>query len=169
MGKPELLLQHFDEWMIRWKHFQSEDDFKIEKAAQSRRQRNYALTTAVFGSAVAYTAAPATINRIFSAPHFFDFGLDVTIKHTIRDFLNGRRRYTPNGYGRLLAIALPTFTTVCVLEHLSEGKRVKDYKKVESVFGEQFRRYCKNGKMDEYMPINIKAPLPKEEANAIYA
>ena len=164
MGKPELLLQHFDEWMVRWKHFQSPADFQIEKSAQKRRQRNYGITAAVFTAAVTYTAAPSTINRVFSAPHFFDFGADAMIKHSIRDFVNGRRRYTPNGYGRLLAIALPTYTSICVLEHMNEKKRLEQYKTVESVFGEQFRRYAKDGKIEEFLAVNITAPLPEAEA-----
>lgn len=164
MSKPELTMQHVDEWMIRWRHYQTEEDWKIEKAFQARRQRNYGITAAVFTGATLYTAGPATINRIFGAPHFFDMGVDVAVKDTLRNFINGRRRFTPNGYGRIASIVLPTYLTVCALEHFNGKKRLEEYKKVETVFGEQTRRFIKNGKIDEFLAVNIKATLPANEA-----
>jgi len=123
-SKPELLQQHLDEWMIRWRHFQTYDDFKIEKRAQTRRQRAYVIATGVFGFMTVYTAAPATVKRCLSAPHFFDMGIDVAIKHGLRDTINSYRRWTPNGYGRVLGIAVPTFLTVALLEHRSQQQHL---------------------------------------------
>jgi hypothetical protein len=163
-SKPELLQQQLDEWMIRWRHFQTYEDYQIEKRAQSRRQRNYTLAGAVFGLSTIYTASPSTVKRCLSAPHFFDMGIDVTIKHGLRDFVNGYRRWTPNGYGRVLAIAVPTYLTACLLEHQSAKKRMNDYLAAETVFGEQARRYVKNGKIEEFLAINIGATLPATEA-----
>ena len=104
LGKPDLILQELDEWMIRWRRFQTTDDLKIEQTRQNYRQRNYGISLGVFTLATGYTAAPSTINRIFGPPHFFDFGIDVQIKEGLRSLLNSRRRYTPNGLGRILCI-----------------------------------------------------------------
>jgi alpha-L-arabinofuranosidase len=154
-SKPELVLQHLDEWMIRWKHFQTEDDWKIELAAQKRRQTNYGITGAVFVGSYLYTMAPATVNRWFGAPHFFNIGVDVAIKDFIRTTVNGQRRYTPTGYGRIAFNFIVPFVTISLLEHRSEKKRLNDYVKVESTFGEQARRLVKTGHIEEFLAPNV--------------
>lgn len=163
-SKPELVLQDFDEWMIRWKHYQTESDFNIEVGRMKSRHFNYGVTGSVFLASVAYTAAPSTINRIFGAPHFFDFGVDVTIKETLRSTINSRRRFTPNGLARALTVFVPTYLTIAFLEHRGEKARLQQYLKQETVFGEQCRRFVKNGKIEEFLAVNVKATLPATEA-----
>jgi hypothetical protein len=156
-AKPELLLQNLDEWMIRWKHFQTEADWKIELAAQQRRQMNYGITGVVGVSTFLYTMSPSTANRWFGAPHFFNIGPDVAVKDFLRNTLNSRRRYTPNGYGRMAFNFFFPFMTIAVLEHRSEKIRMQDYLKAETTFGEQARRLVKNGKLEEFLAPNIGA------------
>merc|ERR1712146_85302 len=148
---------HLDQWMIRWKHFQTETDWKIELAGQKRRQYNYAITGAVAVGTYAYTMSPSTVNRWFGAPHFFNIGIDVQIKDMIRNTLNSRRRWTPNGYGRIAVNFFLPVTTIAVLEHRSEKIRMQDYLQAETIFGEQARRLVKNGKIEEFLAPNIEA------------
>lgn len=163
MGKPELVLQNLDEWMIRWKHFQTKSDWEIEQRAQCRRQRNYAVGAGTLVCSWLYTAAPSTVNRIFSAPHFFDMGIDVAIKDGLRNFLNSRRRFTPNGYGRLGAVFVPPYLVLAFLEHRGEQGRLNEYLAAETAFGEQARRLVKNGKLEEFLCPNVGATLPEKE------
>jgi hypothetical protein len=156
-SKPELYLQHLDEWMIRWKHFQTEEDWKIELAAQKRRQMNYAIAGAALVGSHLYTMSPATVNRWFGAPHFFNIGVDVAIKDFIRTTVNGTRRYTPMGYGRIAFNFTVPFVTLCLLEHRGEHKRLNEYLKVETAFGEQARRLVKSGHLDEFLCPNVGA------------
>ena len=156
-AKPELVLQHLDEWMVRWKHFQTEADWKIELDAQKRRQRNYGLTIGAFTATYLYTMAPSTVNRYFGAPHFFDIGVDVAIKDFLRTTINSQRRWTPNGYARIAANFTVPFLTISFLEHSSEKKRLGQYLQIESVFGEQARRLVKNGKIEEFLAPNVNA------------
>jgi hypothetical protein len=168
ISKPELVLQELDEWMLRWRHYQSEQDFNTEVARVKSRQWNYAISGGVFLASGLYTAAPATINRVFGPPHFFDFGVDAQIKDSIRTFINSRRRFTPNGLGRIASIFVPTFLTVAVLEHRAESARLNTYLKAETVFGEQARRRVKTGKIEEFLAVNVKGSLPAKEA-VVYA
>lgn len=163
MGKPELVLQHLDEWMIRWRHFQHEDDWKIEKSRQSSRKFNYGLSLGVLGAAGMYSMGRATVNRTFGAPHFFDIGVDVQAKTFIKNTLNGCRRYTPMGYGRVLFMGVPAYLTLYFTEHRAEQKRLDSYLASNTVFGEQARRLVKTGKIEEMLAIKIKAPLPEKE------
>ena len=156
-SKPELTLHFLDDWMIRWKHFQTEADWKIELAAQKRRQMNYGITGTLGLGCWLYTLSPSTVNRWFGAPHFFNIGADVAVKDFIRNTLNGRRRFTPNGYGRIAFNFVVPFTSICLLEHRSEKIRMNDYLKAETVFGEQARRLVKSGKIEEFLCPNIGA------------
>lgn len=158
-SKPELVLQHLDEWMIRWKHFQTEADWKIELAAQKRRQFNYGVAGSIFVGCWFYTMTPATVTRYFSAPHFFNIGIDVAIKDTIRTTLNSTRRYTPPGFARIMFNGFFPYVAVVALEHRSEKKRLNDYLNVESTFGEQARRLVKTGKIEEFLAPNIGTTL----------
>lgn len=166
--KLELKQQETDEWMIRWRRYQSQDDYAIEKKHQARRQRNFWIVGIDIAALWTATAAPATINRMFGAPHTLDIGIDAQIKESIRSTINCCRRWTPNGYGRLLAVLAPTYFTFQWLEARSQVQRMNDYIAADTVFGEQHRRYLKTGKCDEFLAVNIKAPLPKQEA-VIYA
>uniref|UniRef100_A0A7S1L1M3 Uncharacterized protein n=1 Tax=Neobodo designis TaxID=312471 RepID=A0A7S1L1M3_NEODS len=158
-SKPELLLQELDQWMIRWKHFQTEADWQIELAAQKRRQMNYGITGGVALGTFLYTMSPSTANRWFGAPHFFNIGVDVQIKDFIRNSLNSRRRFTPMGYGRMAVLFTVPFLTIASLEHRAEKIRLQEYLKVESVFGEQARRLVKNGKIEEFLAPNVGAAM----------
>lgn len=169
MGKPELQLQYLDEWMIRWKKFQTESDWNLEKGRQSRRKRNFLLSALVGGALTMYTAGTATIKRQFGPPHFFDVGFDAKIKNSIVQFMTSRPRYTPQGYGRLLVVGLPTYLTFAFLEHRAEASRLNKYLHQDTVFGEQARRLVKTGKIEEYLPVNIQASLPEKEAHRLYA
>ena len=155
INKPELILQELDQWMIRWKHFQTEADWQIELAAQKRRQMNYGITAAVGGANFLWSMSPSTANRWFGAPHFFNIGIDVQIKDFIRNTLNSRRRFTPMGYGRMALLFTVPFVTLSVLEHRGEKARLQEYLKVESAFGEQARRLVKNGKIEEFLCPNV--------------
>ncbi len=167
-NKVELVQQESDEWMIRWRRYQSFEDYQIEKRAQARRGFNFKLSAALCGGLWLYTAAPSTVNRMFGAPHTFDIGVDAQIKESIRSTVNGVRRYTPNGYGRLFTVLAPTYFVFQFLEGRSQITRMNDYLKAETVFGEQHRRRIANGKIDEFLAVNIQAPLPKNEA-VVYA
>lgn len=162
-NKVELIQQDTDEWMLRWRRFQTFEDYQIEKNLASRRSRNFKLSAAVAGGLWFYTAAPSTINRMFGAPHTLDIGIDATIKETIRSNINCCRRFTPNGYGRLLSVWGPTYFIFQFLESRSQITRMEEYLKIESVFGEQHRRRVANGKIDEFLCINVQASLPKSE------
>ena len=162
-NKVELIQQETDEWMLRWRRFQTFEDYQIEKNCQNRRSRNFKLSAALAGGLWLYTAAPSTINRMFGAPHTFDVGVDANIKESIRSTVNGVRRYTPNGYGRLLAVWAPTYFLFQFLESRSQVARMEEYLKIESVFGEQHRRRVANGKIDEFLAVNVQASLPKSE------
>eukprot|EP00758_Cryptobia_borreli_P015047 Tbor_TRINITY_DN5983_c1_g6::TRINITY_DN5983_c1_g6_i1::g.18656::m.18656 len=163
MGKPELVLQHLDEWMIRWRHFQSQDDWRIEKDREFTRRLNYGIGIGIAGSMGMYTMAPATVNRIFGPPHFFDIGIDVEWKNFVRRTLNGTRRYCPNGYGRVLFMGIPTYIAVAALEHFAESNRLNKYLKADTVFGEQARRLVNTGKIEEMLAVRLQAPLPENE------
>jgi hypothetical protein len=167
-SKTELIQQETDEWMLRWRRFQTYEDFQIEKRLQSRRQRNFGVAGAVLAAAWTFTAAPSTINRMFGPPHTFDVGVDAQIKESIRSTINGVRRWTPNGYGRLLAVWVPTYLAFYALERQSQVTRMGDYLKAETIFGEQHRRRVNDGKLDEFLCVNVQATLPKADA-VIYA
>lgn len=168
MGKPELVLQHLDEWMIRWKKFQTEGDWNIELRRQQARKRNFLISSGVCGALTMYTAGPATIKRQFGPPHFFDIGLDVKIKNSIMNYMLTSNRYTPTGYGRFLVVGIPTYFIFAFLEHRYETKRLRAYLQQPTVFGEQARRLVNTGKIEEYLPVNIQATLPEEEAEKLY-
>ena len=164
MGKPELTLMHLDAWMLRWRHYQSHEDWQVEVSRQKRRQFDIGVALFIAGSASLYTTSIATGKRWFSAPHFFDIGVDVAVKTFIRDkIILGHRRYTPGGYGRLAIVALPTYFTFVSLEHWAESSRLQTYLAADTVFGEQARRFVSTGKIEEFLPINIKAPVPNNE------
>eukprot|EP00759_Apiculatamorpha_spiralis_P012873 PhF_6_TR19728/c0_g1_i1/m.28793 len=167
-SKVEIKLQNFDEWMIRWRKFQTIEDWNIEKAAQSTRQRNYVATGALGVWLGAYTAAPSTLQRIFGPPHFFDAGFDVALKANLLNFFNGRRRFTPNGWGRAAVVGIPPFLLLAVLQHSAETTRWNAYLRQPTVFGEQARRYNQTGKIEEFLGINLQATLPDNE-RVIYA
>ena len=162
-SKVELKQQYHDEWMIRWKRYQTREDFDIEVQSQNRRQWNYATTAGMFLVSGLYTAGPATINRVFGPPHFFDNGIDVPIKDSIKGTLNGFRRWTPNGFGRIAAIGIPSYLTLAVLEHWNQQARWNSYLGSNTAFGEQARRFEKTGKIEEFLCLNVKATLPKED------
>ena len=167
-GKPEMKLLKLDDWMCRWKKFQSESDYKIEVNRQWQRKRNYALSFTTFFGLFVWTAAPATVNSWFSAPHLFDIGVDGEIKTFMKTTLNAQRRYTPNGNMRAVVTAFPAYLLLATLEHLAEKKRWNLYLKQQTVFGEQARRLNETGKIEDMLPINIKAPL-SEKDSIIYA
>ncbi|KAG5475814.1 hypothetical protein CUR178_03527 [Leishmania enriettii] len=166
--KVELTLQHLDEWMLRWRKFQTESDWRIETNRQWWRQANIMTAAAVMGSLVMYTAGAATIRRQFGPPHFFDIGVDAKIKESICDAMTSRWRYTPQGYGRLMVVGVPTFFVFAVSEHIQERRRLRAYVKQNTVFGEQARRLVQNGKIEEYLAVDIKASLP-EKQRQLYA
>jgi hypothetical protein len=168
MGKPEITLQHLDEWMIRWRKYQTESDWQIETSRQWWRQTNYGIASAVFVGTGLWTAGTATVNRWFSAPHFFDIGIDVAIKDKLKNTLNSTYRYTPQGFGRVAIIGLPTYFTFIGLEHWQEGRRLNSYLKQNTVFGEQARRFVNSGKIEEFLAVNIKASLPESQSK-VYA
>lgn len=161
--KVELSLQYLDEWMLRWRKFQTESDWRIEKDRQWWRQTNIGVAAGVMGGLVMYTAGSATIQRQFGPPHFFDVGVDVKIKNFISESLTSRWRYTPQGYGRLLVVGLPTYLTFIGLEHIQERRRLRLYVRQNTVFGEQARRLVETGKIEEYLPVNIQASLPQNQ------
>lgn len=169
MGKPELLLQHLDEWMVRWKKFQTREDWNIERCRQQQRKVNFLSSCALGGALTMYTAGPATIKRQFGPPHFFDIGLDVKLKEGISKFMLSKKRYTPTGYGRLLVVGIPTYCLFALLEHGAEKKRLRSYVAQPTVFGEQARRLLNTGKIEEYLPVNIKASLSEDEETRLYA
>ena len=163
MSKVELKAQYFDEWMIRWRRYQAVSDWEIETRSQARRERNYLISGTLSAAAGFYTMAPSTVNRVFGEINFFDNGFDSRIKNSIRSFLNGQRRWTPNGYLRIASIIAPGYVAVVGLERLNENKRWAEYLRQETVFGEQARRYEKSGKIEEFFAINIRAPLPEAD------
>jgi hypothetical protein len=161
--KVELTLQYLDEWMLRWRKFQTESDWQIEKNRQWWRRANIVTAGAVMGAMTMYTAGAATIRRQFGAPHFFDIGIDARIKDAVTQAMTSRWRYTPQGYGRLLVVGVPTFLTFAVGEHVQERRRLRAYVRQNTVFGEQARRLVETGKIEEYLPVNIQATLPANQ------
>jgi hypothetical protein len=161
--KVELFFQHFDEWMIRWRKYQTKEDWEIELRRQQARKRNYVCTAGVVGASALWTAAPGTIIRITNKPDFFDIGYDTQLKAWVRKTLNGAPRWTPNGYGRIGAIFVPALLTISLLERRSENARLNDYLQAKTVFGEQCRRFKSTGKIEEFLPVNIKASVPEED------
>lgn len=168
MGKPELKLQYLDEWMIRWKKYQTESDYQIEKSRQWWRKVDLLLSAGVGGALTMYTAGTATIKRQFGPPHFFDVGIDAKIKQSVVETMTSGWRYTPQGYGRLLVVGVPTYLTFAVLEHRREKVRLRRYLKQQTVFGEQARRLVTTGKIEEFLPVNIQASLPEKEERQLY-
>ncbi|RNF06778.1 hypothetical protein TraAM80_03699 [Trypanosoma rangeli] len=168
MTKYELKLQYFDEWMLRWRKFQTDSDWEIEKNRQWWRQCNMVLTGALFGSLVLYTAGTATLKRQYGLPHFFDVGVDAQVKQTVLETLTSRWRYTPQGYFRVLLTGVPTYLLFVSLEHHQEKRRMQQYVKQNTVFGEQMRRFLNTGKIEEYLAVNIKGTLPPSQ-RSIYA
>lgn len=168
MSKPELTLQHLDEWMIRWRKYQTESDWQIETNRQWWRQTNMAIAFGVFGASGLWTVGNATANRWFGAPHFFDMGIDVAIKDKLRTVLTSTPRYTPQGFGRVAVVGLPTYITFITLEHWQEGRRLKAYLAQNTVFGEQARRFVNTGKIQEFLPVDIHASVP-ESQKTVYA
>ncbi|KPA73463.1 putative mitochondrial hypothetical protein [Leptomonas pyrrhocoris] len=161
--KVELTMQYLDEWMLRWRKFQTESDWEIEKNRQWWRRTNIVVSAAVMGALTMYTAGTATIRRQFGPPHFFDIGIDVRIKESVTQFMTSRWRYTPQGYGRLLVVGAPTFIVFATAEHIQERRRLRAYVLQNTVFGEQARRLVETGKIEEYLPVNIKATLPQNQ------
>ena len=166
-SKPELILAPLDQWMMRWKHYQTESDWQIEVDRQKQRQWNYRFGLATFAVTGIATAGRATINRVTGPPHFFDMGIDVAAKTAFRNFVNRQWRYTPTGYGRVVVIGVPTYIVIAGLEHVRETQRLQMYLKQETVFGEQARRYVASGKIEEFLPVRIQATLPAEEAKIL--
>ncbi|EPY31985.1 hypothetical protein STCU_03038 [Strigomonas culicis] len=116
-------------------------------------------------SLVMYTAGNATIRRQFGPPHFFDIGVDAKIKQAITHVFTNNWRYTPQGYGRFIAVGLPTYLTFVGLEHFQERRRLRQYCAQNTVFGEQARRLVQTGKIEEFLPVNINASVNKSERN----
>ncbi|KAH9593002.1 hypothetical protein LSM04_003338 [Trypanosoma melophagium] len=166
--KYELKMQYFDEWMMRWRKFQTESDWEIEKNRQWWRRCNMAISVALFGSLVLYTAGTATVKRQYGLPHFFDIGVDAQVKQGVLEFLTSRWRYTPQGYGRVLLTGVPTYVAFVSLEHYQEKRRMQQYIEQNTVFGEQMRRLLNTGKIEEFLAVNIKGTLPPSQ-NTIYA
>ncbi|CCW61001.1 unnamed protein product [Phytomonas sp. EM1] len=162
--KVELTLQFLDEWMLRWRKFQTESDWRIEKNRQWWRQVNIGITAMVLGGLTLYTSGIATLKRQFGPPHFFDVGVDVRLKQYICNTLASRPRYTPTGYGRLLVVGIPTYFTFVILEHIQERRRLRRYLAQNTVFGEQARRLLNTSKIEEFLPVNIQATLPPNES-----
>ena len=164
MVKPELKLQYLDDWMIRWRRFQTVEDFNIELQAQRNRQRNYGCALALAGGISVYTTAPTVIRRYFGPVHFFDFGADVWIKQKLIQFINSRPRYCPNGYGRILIIGVPPYILVSFLQHFDEKARWQKYLNQPTIFGEQARNLEKTGAIEEMLPVNRRASVsPKDQ------
>lgn len=161
--KVELSMQYLDEWMLRWRKFQTESDWQIEKNRQWWRKANIVTAGAVMSGLVMYTAGAATIRRQFGAPHFFDVGADAKVKATITEVMTSRWRYTPQGYGRLFVVGLPTFFIFAISEHVQERRRLRAYVNQNTVFGEQARRLVQSGKIEEYLAVNIQATLPQNQ------
>lgn len=161
--KVEIKMQYLDEWMLRWRKFQTESDWHIEKNRQWWRQTNLLIGGTVMSSLVVYTAGTATIKRWFGAPHFFDVGFDAKLKETLCKTITSRWRPTPQGYGRLMAVAVPTYIVFFGLEHLAERRRLRQYLKQNTVFGEQARRLVETGKIEEYLAVNVQATLPQSQ------
>ena len=159
IAKPEIKLQFLDDWMIRWRRFQTVEDFAIEIEAQRTRQWNYFLTALCAFGMAGYTTAPSVIQRYFGPPHTFDFGFDTWLKAKIIEFMNGRRRWCPNGYGRIAAIVFPPFVLLATLQHFSEAKRWEKYLKQKTIFGEQARIIEKEGRLIEMLPVNRGATV----------
>ncbi|KEG09695.1 hypothetical protein DQ04_04801070 [Trypanosoma grayi] len=168
MTKYELKMQYFDEWMMRWRKFQTEGDWEIEKNRQWWRRCNMAVSAGLFGSLVLYTAGAATVKRQYGLPHFYDIGVDGQIKQTVLQYLTSRWRYTPQGYGRVLITSIPTYISFVTLEHYQEKRRMQQYIEQNTVFGEQMRRFLNTGKIEEFLAVNIKGSLPKSQ-QSIYA
>jgi hypothetical protein len=167
-NKPELTLHHLDEWMIRWKKYQTESDFNIEKDRQWWRQCHLGIGALMFTTIGFFTASTSTLKRWFGPPHFFDNGIDTAIKSKLLNLGTSMKRYTPMGYGRVVVIGLPVYITFVTLEHLQEGSRLKRYLAQPTVFGEQARRLVKTGKIEEFLAVNIKSSLPESQAG-VYA
>ncbi|CCW71114.1 unnamed protein product [Phytomonas sp. Hart1] len=162
--KVELTLQFLDEWMLRWHKFQTESDWRIEKDRQWWRKTNIFITGVLAGGLTLYTSGNATLKRQFGPPHLLDIGVDAKIKQYIYDTLMLRPRYTPTGYGRLLVMGVPIYLTFVSLEHVQERRRLRRYLDQKTVFGEQARRLVNTSKIEEFLPVNIKASLPQSEA-----
>ena len=127
MGKPEIVLQHLDEWMIRWRKYQTESDWNIEMNRQWWRQTNIGIAGSVFLLTGFFTTGVATAKRQYGAPHFFDMGVDVAIKNKLKSMLTSFPRYTPQGFGRVAVVGLPTYAVFVSLEHWQEGRRLQKY------------------------------------------
>lgn len=158
--KVELTMQYLDEWMLRWRKFQTESDLAIERDRQRWRKYAIASTVGVAAYLTLLTSGRATINRQFGAPHFFDIGIDSAIKSAIRKTINSFWRYTPQGNMRLIFVAAPAYANFVALEHMSEKRRLYYYLLQDTVFGEQARRLINTGKIEEYLAVNIQATLP---------
>mmetsp|Transcript_493 Transcript_493/g.832 ORF Transcript_493/g.832 Transcript_493/m.832 type:complete len:173 (-) Transcript_493:26-544(-) len=160
--KPEIKLQYLDDWMIRWRRFQTKEDFAIEQKCQRKRQLNYLATFLLGGSIGLYTAAPSTIKRYFGPPHFFDIGVDVWMKKKLALFFNSRLRYCPNGWGRIIVICFPSFLLISTLQHYAEKARWESYLKQKTVFGQQARIIEETGRVIEMLPVNDNPPALKK-------
>ncbi|EPY40124.1 hypothetical protein AGDE_03804 [Angomonas deanei] len=66
--KVELTLQYLDEWMLRWRKFQTESDWQIEKNRQWWRKADLVAGAGVMGSLVLLTSGSATIRRQVRCP-----------------------------------------------------------------------------------------------------
>lgn len=166
--KVELKMQYLDEWMLRWRKFQTESDWQIEKNRQWWRQTNLLVGGSIMSSLVIYTAGTATVKRWFGAPHFFDVGADAKLKEALCTTITSRPRFTPQGYMRFFVVAAPTYAAFFGLEHMAERRRLRQYLKQSTVFGEQARRLVETGKIEEYLPVNIQASLPQSQ-KLVYA
>ena len=161
--KPELLFEPLDEWFVRWRHFQTKQDWMIELRVQHRRRRSYlgcALVTALFAG---LTTPYSVYERIFSPPHFFDIGYDEKIKTFLKKWLRTKRWWCPNGHMRSFVVFGPAYCTLVTLEHWNQQRRLKDYLVSKTIFGEQTRRYFQTGMIEEFLAVNLKATVPESE------
>ena len=165
MSKIEITMQYFDEWMLRWRHYQTVQDWEIEKCRQWWRRFDYTAGATVGGAMGLYTIGHGTVRRWWGpqGPHFFDNGVDRSFKDFMYNKFIGTQRYAPKGWGRVLAIGLPMYMTIVTLEHKADIRRNEQYLKAETAFGEQARRYAKTGKIEEMLCVNIQASLPENE------
>jgi len=162
--KVEFQLAFLDEWMIRWKHFQTLSDYQIEESRAKSRRFAYAGSSVWLFSSYVWTAGNATVRRWTGHQNFFDIGFDGAAKASVRKVLLAQKRYTPTGWGRVLFMLAPPLLFSATVEHNAEVRRWNAYLKQETVFGEQARRFEKTGVIEEFLCANIKASLPPAEA-----
>eukprot|EP00999_Lentomonas_sp_LEN2_P001074 NODE_2079_length_658_cov_89.781544_g2029_i0.p1 GENE.NODE_2079_length_658_cov_89.781544_g2029_i0~~NODE_2079_length_658_cov_89.781544_g2029_i0.p1 ORF type:complete len:178 (+),score=41.05 NODE_2079_length_658_cov_89.781544_g2029_i0:77-535(+) len=140
--KSELYLLNLDQYMVNFKRFQTESDWKIELAARSERWNNILLAGLVGTYVNLITMPDIALERAMDS--------SVTPMRKVYEILHRSNRpwALRRGGARHLAWLLPMSVSWGLMAHWTENRRWNKYLQQDTCFGEMARQLKQDGKVD---------------------